>query len=78
MVMDLFVCQSHANMSFGEVFFDLLEVMVIKEGYRSVVGRPVGCRLLPEEAVEGPVLVPEFAGTVGVFLEEDTYAAVLE
>ena len=34
--------------------------------------------LLPEEAVEGPVLVPEFAGAVGVFLEEDTYAAVLE
>lgn len=41
-----------------KVFFDVLEVMVLKEGYGSVVGRPIGCRLLPEEAVEGPVLVP--------------------
>ena len=61
-----------------KVFFDVLEVMVKKEGYGSVVGRPIKCRLLPEEAVEGPVLVPKLAGAVGVFLEEDTYAAVLE
>jgi len=61
-----------------KVFFDVLEVMVKKEGYRSVVGRPIGCRLLPDEAVGGPVLVPQLAGAVGVLFEEDAYAAVFE
>ena len=37
-----------------------------------------GGRLLPEEAVDGPVLEPQFAGTVGVLFEEDAYAAVFE
>ena len=34
--------------------------------------------LLPEEAVGGPVLVPEFAGAVGVLFEEDTDTTVFE
>lgn len=34
--------------------------------------------LSPDEAIYWPVLVPELAGAVGVFLEEDAYAPVLE
>ena len=37
-----------------------------------------GGRLLSEEAVHWPVLIPELAGAVGVLFEEDTHAAILQ
>ena len=47
-------------------------------GLAWIVGCCVWRVLLPEEAIDGPVLVPELAGAVGVLLEEYAHAAVLE
>lgn len=71
-------CNIGTNIVFFEIVLFIQKNQAKPFGLAWIVGCCVWRVLLPQEAVHGPVLIPELACAGGVLFEEDTHAAVFQ